>query len=223
MAGIATAMMVGGAAKSALGGLTSIASGIIGSGKRKAEQREAQRQFNKRMSEFENLDTSNLYRNMDNTYEDLTVNQQQADYTRRQQEQGLANVMGGMQGAAGGSGIAALAQSLAGQASKNAERSAVSIGQQESRNQMLSSQQQARNNVMEIQGQEKSRALQREKTETLLGMSQQRLGAANAARQQATQAIVGGVGGVMGAGADAIGDMNAAKGQGANPAMTALF
>lgn len=223
MAGIATAMMVGGAAKSALGGLTSIASGIIGSGKRKKEQREAQRQFNKRMSEFENLDTSNLYRNMDNTYEDLTVNQQQADYTRRQQEQGLANVMGGMQGAAGGSGIAALAQSLANQSSQNAERAAVSIGQQESRNQMLSAQQQARNNVMEIQGQEKSRALQKEKTETLLGMSQQRLGAANAARQQATQAIVGGVGGVMGAGADALGDMNAAKGPGGSPAMAALF
>lgn len=223
MAGIATAMMVGGAAKSALGGLTSIASGIIGSSKRKKEQREAQRQFNKRMSEFENLDTSNLYRNMDNTYEDLTVNQQQADYTRRQQEQGLANVMGGMQGAAGGSGIAALAQSLANQSSQNAERAAVSIGQQESRNQMLSAQQQARNNVMEIQGQEKSRALQREKTETLLGMSQQRLGAANAARQQATQAIVGGVSGVMGAGADALGDMNAAKGAGGSPAMAALF
>ena len=192
--------MAVGAFLGAAQGLTSIASGIIGSGKRKAEQREAQRQFNKRMSEFENLDTSNLYRNMDNTYEDLTVNQQQADYTRRQQEQGLANVMGGMQGAAGGSGIAALAQSLANQSSQNAERAAVSIGQQESRNQMLAAQQQARNNVMERQGQEQSRALQREKTETLLGMSQQRLGAANAARQQATSAILGGVGQTLGAG-----------------------
>lgn len=188
-------------------GLTSIASGIIGSGRRKKEQRAAQKEFNRRMADFENLDTSNLYSNLDNTYEDLTINQQQADYTRRQQEQGLANVMGGMQGAAGGSGIAALAQSLAGQASQNAERAAVSIGQQEARNQMLAAQQQARNNMMEIAGEERARNLKREQAETLLGMSQQRLGAANAARQQATGAILGGVGQTLSAGSDFLGNL----------------
>ena len=58
-----------------VGGLTGIASGIIGSGKRKREQRAAQAQFNRRMAEYQNLDTSNLYGNLENTYEDLTVNQ----------------------------------------------------------------------------------------------------------------------------------------------------
>ena len=189
------------AAIGAVKGLTSIASGIIGSGKRKREQREAQQEFNKRMAEYQNLDTSNLYKNLENTYEDLTVNQQQADYTRRQQERAFASTMGGLQGAAGGSGIAALAQSLAGQQMEAAERAGVSIGKQERQNQMLTAQQAASNQMSEIAGEEKSRALKREQTETLLGMSQQRLGAANAARQQATQSILGGVGSLVGAGA----------------------
>lgn len=188
----------------AVKGLTGIASGIIGSGKRKREQREAQQQFNRRMAEYENLDTSNLYKNLENTYEDLTVNQQQADYTRRQQEQGFASTMQGLQGAAGGSGIAALAQSLAGQQSQAAERAAVSIGRQESQNQMLAAGQAATNQMSERQGEEKARSLKREQAETLLGMSQQRLGAANAARQQATKSILGGVGGVVGAAAPGI-------------------
>lgn len=211
----------------AVKGLTGIASGIIGSGKRKREQRAAQAEFNKRMAEYQNLDTSNLYKNLENTYEDLTVNQQQADYTRRQQERGFASTMQGLQGAAGGSGIAALAQSLAGQQAEAAERAAVSIGRQESQNQMLSAGQAARNQMAEISGEEKSRALKREQTETLLGMSQQRLGAANQARQQATQSILGGVGNLAGAGAGMIGKSLAAKELAApgsqNPAMLGLF
>jgi len=207
----------------AVKGLTGIASGIIGSGKRKREQRQAQAEFNRRMAEYQNLDTSNLYSNLENTYEDLTVNQQQADYTRRQQERGFASTMQGLQGAAGGSGIAALAQSLAGQQAQAAERAAVSIGRQESQNQMLSAGQAARNQMAEIAGEEKSRALKREQTETLLGMSQQRLGAANQARQQATQSILGGVGNLAGAGAGMIGKMEMAKGENANPTLLGLF
>lgn len=187
------------AAMGAVKGLTSIASGIIGGRKRRREQRRAQAEFDRRMAEYQNLDTSNLYKNLENTYEDLTINQQQADYTRRQQERAFASTMGGLQGAAGGSGIAALAQSLAGQQMEAAERAGVSIGKQERQNQMLTAQQAASNQMAEIAGEEKSRALKREQTETLLGMSQQRLGAANAARQQATQAILGGVGSLAGA------------------------
>lgn len=199
------------AAMGAVKGLTGIASGIIGSGKRKREQRAAQNEFNRRMEDYQNLDTSNLYTNLENTYEDLTVNQGQADYTRRQQERGFASTMQGLQGAAGGSGIAALAQSLAGQQSQAAERAAVSIGRQESQNQMLAQGQAAKNQLTEIRGEEQSRSLKREQAETLLGMSQQRLGAANQARQQATQAIMGGIGNLAGAAGTFMSKGNAAK------------
>ena len=41
-----------------------------------------------------------------------------------------------------------------------------------------------------------SRAQEKDKTDTMLGMSQQRLGAANAARDSATKSIIGGVTGM---------------------------
>ena len=185
----------------AVQGLAGIAGGIIGSGKRKREQREAQREFDRNKARMEGLDTSNLAVNQENTMEDLTVNtqqadfvnQQQADYTRRQQERGFASTMQGLQGAAGGSGIAALAQSLAQQQSANAQSASASIGQQEAGNQMAERQMAAQLQRQELQGAYDSRAAEKDKTETMLGMSQQRLGAANAARDAATKSIIGGV------------------------------
>ena len=87
-----------------IGGLTGIASGMIGSGKRKREQRAAQADYDRRKADYENTDTSNVYANMENTMEDLTVNQDQAKFQTEQSQQGLSNIMGSMQGAAGGSG-----------------------------------------------------------------------------------------------------------------------
>ena len=56
----------------------------------------------------------------------------------------------------------------------------------------------------ELAGAQASRNAEKDKTETMLGMSQQRLGAANAARDAATQSIMGGIGSIMGAGGDMI-------------------
>ena len=68
---------------------------------------------------------------MENTMEDLTINQQQAEFEKQQAMQSQANIMGQMRGAAGSSGIAALAQSLANQGSLQAQRASASIGAQE--------------------------------------------------------------------------------------------
>ena len=185
---------VGGAIK----GVTGIVGGIIGSGKRKREQRAAQKEFDISKARYENLDTSNLAANMENTFEDLTVNTQAADFAAQQQNQALANTMGGMSGAAGGSGIAALAQAMAGQQSQNLQQASASIANQESANQMAAARGAADVQSAEIQGAQQSRAAELDKTETLLGMSQKRLGAANEARQKATDAIVSGIGDVAG-------------------------
>ena len=182
-----------------VGGLTGIASGIIGSGKRKREQRAAQGEYNNRKAQFEGLDTSNVYQNMENTQEDLTVNQGAAQFAAQQSNQGLSNVMSGLQGAAGGSGIAALAQSLAGQQQSQTQQASLDIGRQEQNNQAAERQQAGNLQLYERKGELISRDAEKDKTETLLGMSQQRLGAANKARQDATNSIVGGVTGVVGA------------------------
>ena len=183
---------------SIVGGLTGIASGIIGSGKRKRETAAAQAEFNKNKSSFESLDTSNVYSDMENTMEDLTVNTQQADFVAQQQNQGMANTMNSLQGAAGGSGIAGLVQAMSNQQSKNAQTASVSIGQREQENQTAERQQAGNLQLYEKKGELISRDAENEKVSTMLGMSQQRLGAANAAQQSATNAIVGGVGGMIG-------------------------
>ena len=190
-----------------IGGLTGIASGIIGSRKRKKEQRKAQREFDQRKAAFEMQDTSNVYKNMENTMEDLTVNQQAAQFQAEQEQQGLSNIMGQMSGAAGGSGIAALAQSLAGQQSQNLRRASADIGRQEQANQMAERQQAGNIQLYERKGELISRDAENEKQSTLLGMSQQRLAAANQARQDATNSIVGGVGNLIGAGAGIVGGL----------------
>jgi hypothetical protein len=176
--------------------LGSIAGGMIGSGKRKREQRQAQQEFSRNKARYEGLDTSNQYTNLENTYEDLTVNTQAADFAAQKQQQVLANTMSGMQGAAGGGGIAAMAQAMAGQQSANMQAASADIARQESSNQAAQAQMAGNLQMAERSGAEKSRAAELEKTETMLGMSQARLGAANAARDAATNSIIGGVTGL---------------------------
>ena len=194
-----------GSIMSGIQGAASIASGLIGAGKRKNEQRAAQRQFDTRQTQFEMLDTSNVYSGLENVYEDLTVNQQQADFTNRAQQQTMANTMTGLQGAAGGSGVAALAQAMANQGSQNAERAGISIGQQERSNQAAQMQQESQLQQLEAAGELQSRKADLNKTSTLMGMAGQRLGAANEARAAGKKAILGGIGNIAGGAGHALG------------------
>ena len=186
--------MVGGI----ISGGIDIANSIIGSKKRKAEQQQAQGLYDSSMSDFRNLDTSNPYANMENTAEDLTVNTQAADFAAQQQNQGLSNIMGSMKQSAGGSGVAALAQSLANQQSQNAQAASASIGSQEASNQAAAATQAGANQKMSREGDYLSQQMERGQTETELGMAQGRLGAANLAQIEANQALVSGIGQVAG-------------------------
>ena len=183
-------------------GLMGIAGGMIGSGKRKREEAAAQQEYDMMKGKYNELDTSNLYGNLENTMEDLTVDQRAAEFQLQAQQQGQANIMQNLSGAAGGSGIAALAQSMANAQTQNAAGAAASIGQQERSNQFAAAQQAGTLQQLEAKGAEDARGLEYQKTGTQLGMSQQRLGAAQQARASATQSILGGVGGILGAGAD---------------------
>ena len=193
---IAPALAVGG-----VKALTSIAGGIIGSKKRKREQRAAQANYDKQLQRLEGMDTSNPYANLENTYEDLTVNTQEAEMLAGQQQQALANTMGNLQGAAGGSGIAALAQSMANQQSQNLQAATASIGQQEAANQRLAAGQAAEIQQAERKGEMMSRQMEASKVSGMLNRAGQRLSAANQARQAATNSIMGGVGELVGMGA----------------------
>ena len=181
-------------------------------GKRKREIKEAQGEYDIMRDKFMNLETSNLYgdvsnpyANMENTMEDLTVNQQQAQFEAQQNQQTQANVMGQMRGAAGGSGVAGLAQAMANQGQLGAQRASASIGQQESANQKAAAQQAGQLQTMERQGAwkadmtrrsgaEQERQAVKDKTNTLLGMATQRLTTAKGAVAAGDEAFQSGIG-----------------------------
>ncbi len=172
----------------------SLLSGIFGGKRRRRAQREAKAARDEMRAKYEALDTSNLYADMENPYEDLTVNLQQAEFMREQQQQQQANLLSGLQQAAGGSGIGGLAQAVAGQGIVASQQAAASIGQQEAMNKRLAAQAEGRIQAMEAQGAQEARRLEADKTATLFGIESQRLAEANRARAQARQAIAGGIG-----------------------------
>ena len=109
-----------------------------------AAKLEAQKEIYRNM-EFTNpyADVKNAYANMDNQfegmenmYEDLTVDTKAADFQAQQGRQQRADILGSLSGAAGGSGISGLAQSLASQGAIQAKQISVDISQQERQNQM---------------------------------------------------------------------------------------
>lgn len=182
-------------------GAVKFGASYIGGKKRLARREEAQAGYDASMRDYFAQDTSNLYSNLENTMEDLTVNTQAADFAAQRQAQGLSDIMGSMNQAAGGSGIAALAQSLANQQAQSAQQASASIGQQESINQRLTAQEAGRLQSMERTGAEQSRAL---KAQLLgeefqidaneLASSEAAIQAARAARTEAAGQFAGGVG-----------------------------
>ena len=181
-------------------------------GKRKKAIAESQEEYDRMKKRFLGLDTSNLYGSvsnpyaqMDNTMEDLTVNQQQADFEAQQMQQNQANIMGQMRGAAGGSGVAGLAQAMANQGALQTQRASASIGQQEAANQRAAAQQAGQLQTMERQGDwkadmtrragaEQSRQLEKQKTNTLFTMATNRLDTAKTAHQVGQDRMWSGIG-----------------------------
>jgi|TARA_R110002110_G_scaffold97897_2_gene251034 hypothetical protein len=185
-------------------------------GKRKAAEAKAQGSYDARLKSFEDQkfeniygDVSNPYANMQNTMEDATVNQQQAQFQAQQGAQTRANVMDSMRGAAGSSGVAGLAQAMANQGSQQAQKASASIGQQESANQRASMQEASKLQTMDRQGafkadmtrrsgEEQKRQLETNRENTLMAMSADRLNTASGAVQAGKDAMWSGIGSSVG-------------------------
>jgi len=177
----------------AIQGVGQIVGSLVGGRARRREERAAKAELAQRRSEYETFEFKDPTAQMTNPFEDLTVNQQQAQFEAQQQQQGLASTLSGMQAAAGGSGIAALAQAMAGQQAQNLQAASASIGQQEAANQMAAAQGQQNLQAARAEGAAQKQAAEFGRTETLFGMAQQRKAAATAARQKATQDLIGGI------------------------------
>ena len=151
----------------AITGLSTIGSLLAGRKAKKAAEKEERRarreemkakaEMNRLKNIYTQLDTSNPYLNMENKFEDLTVNQQQAQFQQQMFQQSQANILDSLRGAAGGGGVAALAQQLAQQGQLASQQASISIGQQETANQMAERREASRLDTLERSGVEKSR------------------------------------------------------------------
>tara|TARA_R100001443_G_scaffold80258_1_gene87348 strand:- start:7700 stop:8515 length:816 start_codon:yes stop_codon:yes gene_type:complete len=244
-----------------VGGVSNIIGGSRALKRGKRAQSAAEAELREQRAAYEGLDTSNLAANainpyaniqtqFENTFEDLTVNQQQAQFQAQQGAQQRSNIMQGLRGAAGGSGIAGLAQAMANQGQLATQQASASIGQQEAANQRAMAQgaagvqrmeaaaqarmgqgEQIRQQAM-LKGAADARGLEYQKTTNLLGMASGELQAANkaveAARAQRASGWSAAIGGVASAGmAVATGGMSglgqAALGQEVTPTNDSLF
>ena len=161
---------------------------------------------------FNNPYAKNVYAGLENTAEDLTVNQQAAQFQAQQTQQSQANILSALQ--SGGSFNAGNIQALANQAQTGAQQAAASIGQQESANQRMAAQQEARNQQLQSQGQlqvQKGAAglqqMEADRQATQLGMSMQQVGNA----QQAIAANKAMIGQIIGGVASGIGSIAASS------------
>ena len=180
----------------AIAGLASAGVAIYNAGESKnaaedarIEQERVRAEMAKHKAEYAKLDTSNpylgmqnMYDNMENMMEDLTVNQQAADFQRQQQMQSQANIMQSMRGAAGSSGIAALAQTLANQGALDAQQTSAMIGEQEAANIKARAEEASRIQDLQLgediriaglerEGELKSRQMEADKIGTMLGLA----------------------------------------------------
>jgi len=168
--------------------------------------KDAENLFEKEMSAYRNQAfvnpyAKNVYANLENPFENLTINQQAAQFQAEQTQQSQANILSALQGSGGFN--AGNIQALANQAQKGAQQAAAQIGRQESANQKLAAQQSAKNQALQAQGQlqvqKGAAALQQmeaDRQATQLGMSMQMVGNAQdaiAANKAMWGNIIGGV------------------------------
>lgn len=200
MAGLLTAAAVGGL----ISGGSKIIGSMIGGGKRRREQRAAQAEFNRQKAEFQNFQFKNTYAGLENVFEDATVNQQANQFQAAETDRALAN---STQAAIASGGAAGGAQAIAQAALQSKQGIAASIAEQESLNQGRMLTQEAKLQADEAAGADVQQTRYYQKNQQLLNMSGDRLGAANKARQDATNMLVSGFGDVGGA----VGNMNFSK------------
>tara|TARA_R100001463_G_scaffold105574_4_gene160073 strand:- start:1477 stop:2421 length:945 start_codon:yes stop_codon:yes gene_type:complete len=93
------------------------------------------------------IDIGDHFGGLENTMEDLTVNQQQAQFEKEMATQQNVNMMDAMMAGGGVSGAAANAQALSGIQSQQRRQLGGMLGQQESANQMAAAQQASANQM----------------------------------------------------------------------------
>ena len=150
-----------------------------------AERKEQQKRVDKEVANYRAMKFTNPYEGMENVFEDLRVSTQAADFQAEQGAQQRANILGQLRGAAGSSGIAGLAQSMANQGQLQARQISTQLAQQEVANERARAGGAAQLQQMERQGDAMVQQAETGRQATILGAQYGQSAGANANYQQA--------------------------------------
>ena len=178
-----------------IGGVANIAGSMIGSKARKKEAKAAAAEFAVQRQQLMDTQFSNPFANLENTAEDLTVNQQASNFQAQQTDAALSQGLDAIVAGGGGGGDA---QAIAAAALQSKQGISAKIASEESQNQAMRAQQAAQNQGLEAQGEEDLQTQNYNKNQDLLRMSSARKQQADAARAKATQQLMGGIGQIAG-------------------------
>ena len=174
-----------------------------GIAERRKQRLEAEAEFDKRLkayeeSQFQELDPDQF--KQENVFEDVTVDTQAQELASEQFRQQQANILDVYRGVAGGSGIAAVAQSLSNQAAKQAKEASVNVAQQLAQNKKLRLAEQSRlqeqQRQIELNNALGRRQFEADKMATMIGVAGQKVAGANqriANFQSVLGQVVGGI------------------------------
>tara|TARA_R110002167_G_scaffold364707_1_gene587145 strand:+ start:457 stop:1125 length:669 start_codon:yes stop_codon:yes gene_type:complete len=147
-------------------------------------QKEQQALLEKQKDEFREIEFSNPYAGMENPFEDLRVATGAADFQAEQGAQQRANILGQLRGAAGTSGIAGLAQSMANQGQLQTQQISAGLQQQEVANELARAKGASFIDMQERTGETMVQQAESSRQATLLGMQYGQTAGANEAYQQ---------------------------------------
>jgi hypothetical protein len=180
---------------SAIGGVANIAGSLIGGKARRKEAKAAAAQYEVQRQQLMDTTFTNPFANLENTAEDLTVNQQASQFQAQQADAALAQGLDAIVASGGGGGGA---QAIAAAALASKQGISADLAGQETRNQAMRAQQAARNQGLEAQGEEDLQTQNYNKNQDLLRMASARKQQADAATAKATQQLMGGIGQIAG-------------------------
>ena len=139
----------------------------------------------KQKAKYRTFEFKNPYADMENPMEDMTIDMRAAEFQAQQGQQQRANILSALRGAAGSSGIAGLAQTMANQGQLQAQAMAANIGMQERQNQMMSARMSGQIDMTERGGAAMVQSAEMGRQSTLLGIEYGGMGGANAGVQAA--------------------------------------
>ena len=184
-------------AQGAIGGGVQAIGSLFGGRARRREEKNAQSEFDATRQQKRSFQFQNNFSNLENTAEDLTINQDAARFQSQQADASLQSGLDAILQTGGGGGGA---QAIANAALASKRGISDDIARQEQYNNRARVTQAGQNQIYEARGAEQQQRNQFGQINSNYADSSNRLGAAKAARQQATEALVSGIGGFLGGG-----------------------